>query len=396
MDLASFRDSPVGRLHPIQGDEEGQPYSHFAFVPAPLPASLPLSERTYSLIEEAGVAIGRLDAAALRLPNPAILVRPAMYREAVSTSALEGTYAPLVDVLGGALVEDRLRSQEVREILNYVSAAETAIELLKRKPICITMLQDLQRMLVRGTRGDGASAGRLRMHQVYIGKRRGIVQSRFVPPPEGRLLETGMYDWEAWVNEVHQMPLLVKIALAHYQFEALHPFNDGNGRLGRLVMLLQLLAAGVLKWPILNVSEWLEPRKDEYTDLLLHISQTGDWEEWVQFFAIAIREQSRTAMQRIDMMLDIRVQMLDALRGSGNRGVLVTHVVDDLVAYPVVTPSEIARTHAVTYKSARAAISKLQGFGFLDEITGRNYGMMFGCRLLIDAIEGRFPPATKP
>lgn len=389
MDPSMFANSPVGRLLPIEGYDAGKPYQHVAFVPADLPATVPLQERTYAMVMDAGVAAGRLDAAAMRLPNPAILVRPAMYREAVSTSALEGTYAPLVDVMAGGLVEERLRSQEVREILNYVNAADQAIELLETKPICVTMLQDLQATLVRGTRGDGASSGKLRGHQVFIGKRgQSITSARFVPPPPGAALEGGIYAWEKWLHEDHDMPMLVKAALAHYQFETLHPFHDGNGRLGRLVILLQLLEAGILKYPILNLSEWLEPRKDEYVDLLLDVSKTGQWDAWVQFFALAITEQSAVAMKRIDTMLMIREDMLNTLRSAGNRGVLVTHVVDDLVAYPVITPSEIAKLHNVTYPAARAAIRKLEDLGYLHELTGRSYRMMYGCGPLMDAIEG--------
>lgn len=389
MDPKDFQDSPVGSLLPIAGDQGGQHYKHVAFLPADLPKTLPLQERTYSAVADAAVAAGRLDAAAMRLPNPAILVRPAMYGEAVSTSALEGTYAPLVDVLGGALVEERLRSQEVREILNYVRAAEQAIDLLSKKPICVTMLQELQATLVRGTRGDGASSGKLRGHQVFIGKRgQNITSARFVPPPPGAALEAGIYAWEAWINETHEMPTLVKAALAHYQFETLHPFNDGNGRLGRLVILLQLLEAEILAYPILNLSEWLEPRKDEYTGLLLEVSKTGAWDPWVVFFATAIKEQCAVAMARIDTMLAIREDIVSALKSVNNRGLLVTTVVDDLVAYPVVTPTQIAKEHGVTYAAARSAITKLTELGFLEEITGRSYGMMFGCPQLMAAIEG--------
>lgn len=390
MDEQAFRASPVGRLVPITGHEGTRAYRHFAFVPTRLPSSVQLTEKTYKMVTDAALEAGRLDAAALRLPNPEILVRPAVYQEAVSTSALEGTHAALVDVLGGGLIEDRLRTLEVREILNYVAAAHRAIELLKTKPICMSVLSELQAILVRGTPGGGATAGRLRPHQVYIGHRRGgIENSRFVPPPPGEELLEGVTAWERWVNTESDMPLFVKLALTHYQFETLHPFNDGNGRLGRLVIQLQLLDAEALKYPILNLSEWFEPRRDDYTRLLSEVSENGRFDEWVQFFATAVAEQSSAGMLRIEEMLLVRSEMLSALKAAGNRGVLVNEIVDDLVSYPVVTPSGLAKAHNATYASARAAIDRLVALGYLEELTGRNYGRMFGCLRLIEVLEGR-------
>jgi Fic family protein len=267
VDCEAFRSSPVGSLVKITGHDHylGRPYDHFAFVPIPLPATVPLEERTYKLVGQAERAIGRLDAATSRLPNPSLLVRPALYSEAVSTSALEGTYAPLTEVLEADYVEQSRQSVEVREILNYVRAAERGLALIAEKPICVSLINDLQGVLVRGTRGDVYDAGQLRKRQVYIGERSGGVErSRFVPPPHGDLLIQGMSDWEKWINADDTIPLLVKVALGHYQFETLHPFTDGNGRLGRLIMVLQLIYANALRYPILNLSPYLELRKEEY------------------------------------------------------------------------------------------------------------------------------------
>lgn len=182
----------------------------------------------------------------------------------------------MATVLEADLEESTGYSADVREVLNYVTAARRGIELITAKPICLTVIAELQGILVHGTRGDSFDAGRLRETQVFIGERSaGIEASRFVPPPDGDALRDGVSDWEKWIHREDDIPLVVKAALGHYQIETLHPFSDGNGRLGRLVVVLQLVEEGALQHPVLNLSPWLEPRKDEYKDHLLSISRDG-------------------------------------------------------------------------------------------------------------------------
>jgi Fic family protein len=391
VDLTRFEASPVGSLAPITGYDSllKREYRHAAFVPAPLPREVALGQGTYKKVALAERALGRLDAAADRLPNPNLLVRPTLYREAVSTSALEGTYAPLLEVLEADYVDERRQSQEVREVLNYVRAAERGLELIREKLICLTVIAELQKLLVKGTRGDMADAGWLRNGQVYIGERaRGFEAARFVPPPPGELLVRGMSDWEKWLNADDDVPLLVKAALAHYQFETLHPFSDGNGRLGRLVIVLQLIAEGALRYPILNLSPFFEPRKDTYKDLLLSTSSTGDFEPWVDFFVDAVLAQAADAEARIAQLLRIRQRMLEALRNEKARGV-VLDIVEDLIGYPVITVSQAAKLHGVTFPPANSAIERLVRMGFLVEMTGRGYGRVFACPDVMAAVEER-------
>jgi len=389
VDCEAFRSSPVGSLVKITGHDHylGRPYDHFAFVPIPLPATVPLEERTYKLVGQAERAIGRLDAATSRLPNPSLLVRPALYSEAVSTSALEGTYAPLMEVLEADYVEQSRQSVEVREILNYVRAAERGLALIAEKPICVSLINDLQGVLVRGTRGDVYDAGQLRKRQVYIGERSGGVErSRFVPPPDGDLLIQGMSDWEKWINADDTIPLLVKVALGHYQFETLHPFSDGNGRLGRLIMVLQLIYANALRYPILNLSPYLELRMEEYKDLLLNSSVSGNFNPWIRFFAEAVVAQAEDAVGRIDELIKIRQSMIDLLRAEGAKGV-VLDIVEDLIGYPIITPSQAASLHNVTYPPANAAIQRLVRLGLLREMTGRSYGRVYACEAVMRAVD---------
>ena len=381
--------NPTGRLVSVRGTHPrtGVDYEAEAFVPDPLPSDLSLASRTYKLVGEAERAIGRLDAAAGKLPNPSILIRPAVMREAVSTSALEGTYAALFDVLEADYVPPSQRSQEVREVLNYVRAATDGHERIKTEPIRLNLIKPLQAILVEGTRGDGYDAGELRTGQVYIGERRaGIEAARFVPPPPGPELVAGVDAWEKWVNARDDLPLMVRVALAHYQFETLHPFSDGNGRIGRLLVSLQLVDSGALTYPILNLSTYLEPRKDEYKDLMLAVSQRGEYDAWIQFFAEGSRAASEEACRRIDRAIAFRDEMMSVLRERGARGV-VLDIVDDLIAYPVITVSQAASLHNVTFPPANNAIRKLEELGFVHEVTGKTYGRVYACYRLMDIIE---------
>jgi Fic family protein len=209
---------------------------------------------------------------------------------------------------------------------------------------------------------------------VYLaGAKPGMENARYVPVPEGQLLQEGMNDWESWINARNDVPLLVKAALGHYQFETLHPFTDGNGRMGRLVVTLQLVDGKALRYPILNISTYFEPRKDRYKDLLLHCSQTAEFDEWVQFFCDAVEAQAKEEIARIDALLNFRTKLLEELKAANAKGV-VLDIVDDLIAYPVITASQAASMHNVSYPPANNAIQKLVDMGHLDEVMGRQYG----------------------
>ncbi len=373
MQVEDFKESSAGRLVPISGRDAylGKDYEHFAFVPAPLPGEINLSLGAHKVADQASMSVGRLDFAVKRLPDPGLLVRPALRREARSTSALEGTYATLEEVLEADYVEEANRRAEVREVLNYVRAAEQALELIHSKPICLNVIAPLQATLVDKTRGDSWDKGRLRESNVYIGERsKGIEASRFVPPPFGDELIRGVSEWEKWIHAEDDYPLLIKIAMAHYQFETLHPFSDGNGRLGRLIVTLQLVTEGALTYPLLNLSPWFEPRKDEYKDLLLGISKTGDFDTWIRFFCEAVHHQAEDGVARIEELLAFQSQLRQQLAAKQGRGV-VNAVADSLLGYPIITIPEAADLHGVTYPPAKKAIQTLVELGALREMPGR-------------------------
>lgn len=188
----------------------------------------------------------------------------------------------------------------------------------------------------------------------------------------------GASDWEKWINAEDDMSLIVKVALAHYQFETLHPFSDGNGRLGRLIATLQLIYAGALTYPVLNLSPWLEERKDEYKDRLLNVSRTGDFDQWVSFFSEAVVAQAARGVERIEDLLSWREETMQRLADEKVRGVSV-RIADSLLGFPFITPTQAAKNHDVKYPSANAAIGRLTDLGILREATGRTYGRIFVC-----------------
>jgi Fic family protein len=379
----------VGKLVPISGYDPRfkADYDYVAFVPDPLPSELLLDAATYNAVVDATAAMARADQAASLLPNPALLARPATRREAVSTSALEGTYAALSDVFEADFLDADELTSSVSEVRNYVTAAERAYELVAQgQPVSIRMLEDLQQELLRGTASDGPHAGSIRTTQVFIGVgNRRVTSARFVPPPADHRLIDGLDAWQDWIrNSNNPIPTIVRVAAAHYQFETLHPFHDGNGRLGRLVMALQLMAAGDLRYPVLNISPWLEQNRTEYQDGLLQVSQTGDWNPWVCLISTAIHVESLEVIARVDKLLALRESFQMTLQGS--KGVSL-RIADDLIGYPMITASLAAKLYGVSYQAANTAISKLVELGILRQRTTGRYDRIFQCDEVLAALE---------
>ncbi|MGH2709787.1 MAG: Fic family protein [Actinomycetota bacterium] len=391
MDLEAFGANPNGVLVPISGTDPrtGTQFRHKAFLPHPLPREVPeLSAETWAPVSQASVALGRLDQAGHQVPNPGLLRRPSIRREAVSTSALEGSFAPFQDVLEADVAEEESEaSPAVREVLNYVEVAELALDRIGLRPISVGMLSELHAILVRGTPGDSQDAGRVREIQVVIGPEGSRVEdARYVPPPPGDQLVSGLSDWESWIQNEGIDPV-VAVGLAHYQFEALHPFDDGNGRLGRLVVVLQLIRRGALHEGLLTISTWLEQRRKEYQDHLLRVSQTGDFDPWVRFMAQALRAGAEAAIDRIARLLELQDMHRETIRTYPLRGV-AAQIAEDLIGRPVVTPTAAARIYDVSYQAANSAIARLLEAGLLDEVTGRRYGRVFVSGDVLNAIQG--------
>ncbi len=214
-----------------------------------------------------------------------------------------------------------------------------------------------------------------------------ITQARFVPSPPGDLLEAGFDEWLSWVNSKSTMPEVIRAALAHYQFETLHPFSDGNGRLGRLLVVLQLMQYSVLHYPLLIVSPWFEARRREYQEQLLNVSQTGDFNSWVAFFADGLRAQAAETLRRIEALLEYQDDLRAMVQERQIRGVRA-RIIEDLVGQPILTATWAAGHYGVSYQAANEAISRLVRDGVLEEMTGRKYGRLFASRRVLATIEG--------
>lgn len=374
MDVERFKDSPVGHLEPISGkDALGREYDHFAYVPHPLPGHIELSNHTWTIITEAGTAVGRLDGEGKRLPNPQRLARPAIRAEAVSTSALEGTYTTLPRVMQSELIEEEASSED-REVLDYVRAAEHGFSIVAQdKPVALNLIKACHaRLMARDPHCPPNEKGELRQRQNFIGPANAPIEdSWFVPPPHGDVLKEGLYAWEEWIHQEDDLHVLVRMAVGHYQFETLHPFIDGNGRIGRLIAILMLLEDGMLSVPILNISPYLEQRRTEYQDRLREVSATGDFDQWVAFFAEGVRVQAEAGLQKTNQLLEHQRVAVQMLRSKGIRGTAI-QVAEDLIGYPIITPAWVRDTYDISYQSASGALQTLEREGVVSLYRYRN------------------------
>ncbi|WP_426518187.1 Fic family protein [Diaminobutyricibacter sp. McL0618] len=379
MDIERFGRSPIGDLTPISGTDRisGRSFTHFAFVAHPLRDEPELSNETWRAVSKANHALGRLQQGSTIVQNPSILRQPTLRREAQSTSALEGTFAPLEEVLAANVIDQPNRSSALREVLNYVRAAEVAFDsLAEGRPITVGLIEQLHADLVAGTVADTADAGKARSIQVAIGTQGGgVAQARFIPMPPGATLRAAFGDLVEWVrasadNATLRDPL-VAAAMAHYQFETIHPFNDGNGRLGRLLIVLQLLQDHALSEPLLSVSPWFEARRDQYQDALAEVSISGNWNGWVTFFAQGLEASAIDTAQRLESLLAVQARYHEILRDAKARGI-VRDIVDHLIGSPFVNVRNLADITGATYQAASTAANKLVELGILEETHSQN------------------------
>ncbi len=383
MRAEDFNGSPTGLLVPISGhDPRYGPWEHIAFVAHPLPSETPrLSVPTFNAVSKARAALAALSSSARQLPNPALLRRPALRREAQSTSALEGTYAPLQAVLA-ADEEDDPADVNLREVLNYVRTAEHAFAWHRDgRPLTPNLLTELHGVLVRGTAANTDQARRVRTIQVMIGGHPGgrVQDARFVPHQPGPELERQVRDWLSWIDESHdgRIDPVVAAGMAHYHFETLHPFNDGNGRIGRLLIVLHLLYAQVLTEPTLTVSPWFEARRADYYDALMAVSTVGDWDRWIRFFADGLAASARDTEQQLLDLLSVQGDLKGRIRQAGLRADNAMLLVDFALAQPIFTVRQVERHLGVTYARANGLVGQLVGIGVLRQFDDAAYDRDF-------------------
>ena len=354
-----------------------------AFVPEPLPREVTLETRLVYLLEKASLAVARLDGVGETLPDAGLLIAPFTRREAVLSSRIEGIRATVSDVYA-AEVTGR-PGADVLEVSNYVQALRRGLERLDDLPICARLVRELHGVLLAGVRGGEARPGELRTVQAWIGPPGSSIEdARFVPPPP-RLLGELLSDWEAFVNDRSPLPALVRCALMHYQFEAIHPFRDGNGRVGRLLISLMLRERGVLKSPLLYLSAHFERHRQRYYDGLYGVSATGDWTPWIEFFLAGVREQAEDAVDRARRLRDLQDdhrRRLREIRASAN----AMRLADGLFARPVVTARSAAQALGVSYPGARKVIERLSQAQILRPMPD-TYPQVFHAEAILDLLD---------
>jgi Fic family protein len=381
-----FVNDTSGSLVEITGsDPRTGNWRHSAFVPAPLPATMPsLTNPTFLAVAAARAALAALDSTASQLPNPTMLRMPALRREAQSTSALEGTYAPLAAVLTAD--EDEPTTTELIEILNYVRMADYGFHWLgDGRPLTLPLLEDLQGRLMRGTPLEKKS-GAVRTTQVVIGRRRetppnlaAVHAARFIPPPPGDHLTSGLNDLVRWIQTDHSQAIdpVVAAAMSHYQFETLHPFHDGNGRLGRLLIVMHMLQIGVLSEPTLTVSPWFETRRTDYYARLLAVSTHGDWDGFIRFFATGLRDAANNTRDQMLKLVAVQSELKEIVRTSSLRADSAHALVDLAVANPSFTVRRVESDLNISYGRANKLVGQLVDLGILDVVDSNAYKRRF-------------------
>lgn len=395
MDLNAFVNDSMGSLVPIHGtDTFDGPWEHRAFVPSPLPETAPeLDGAAYMAVANARAALAALDSTARQLPNPQLLRYPTLRREAQSTSALEGTYAPLQSVLTADT--DRPSTVEMTEILNYVRMAEFGFtEALRGRATSLSLLNSLQGILMQGTHLEEES-GRVRESQVVIGRRDNappgelpVRASRFVPSPPGLPLEANLRDLADWMQVDRRASIdpVVATAMAHYQFETLHPYRDGNGRLGRFLIVLQLLHEGVLAEPTLTVSPWFEARRSEYYDRLLAVSTDGDWNGYVTFFARGLDASAKQTLRQLNALVKVQGELKEQIRASNLRADSYHALVDLSIATTSFTVKTAAESLQLSPQRVRDLVGALVELNVLRPLNENSRNRRFYAPKVIEVL----------
>lgn len=359
----------------------------WAFFPSEVPRRLSLSEDVVKLLDEATGAVHRLGGVGRLVPNPHLLIGPHLRLEAVLSSRIEGTKTDVGELLLFEVghIPPRGDADDAEEVNNYVRAMEHGLERVQGGfPVSVRLLREMHERLLQGVRGQHRRPGELRSSPVWIGGSN-LDDAVFVPPPPDEMQEA-LSDLERFLHET-DLPLLIQLAIAHYQFEVIHPFLDGNGRIGRLLIPLMLVLRGALPQPLLYLSAYFEQHRSEYYDHLLTTSQSGDLMPWIAFFLKGARRQARDSEERTVRLVELQHQLRNELLDEG-RANSVIRLAEHLFSAPVVTAARVEAMIGVTRPTAHAAIDALVERGDLIEVTGRERGRVYESPRIFEAVYG--------
>jgi len=364
MDPELFRSREAGRAVKA-------PAGYWAYIPA-----IPFAKITYDaslalLLSEADSTLGELSGLGNVVPNPDLLIAPYVKREAVASSRIEGTQADLSDLLLDEIEPKRTPpGSDVYEIRNYVAALNLGMRKLTKLPLASRLIKEMHSVLMRGVRGEAMTPGEFRRSQNWIGPPGStLADATYVPPPPDEMLEC-LSHWERFVNERGKLPDLIQCAIVHEHFEAIHPFLDGNGRIGRLLITLFLMERNRLSKPLLYLSSYIEAHKRDYYDLLQRIRTDGDWLNWIRYFLVAVRDTARSAIDQSQSILAVRDEYREKL-GKKHRAL---SLLDSLFVNPYTTVARAATELGVALPTAQKTIDQLMNVKMLKEATGRGWG----------------------
>lgn len=362
-----------------------------AFIPNPLPPvpEIVMDQEMWQLLSQADCALGRLDGSTDALPNPDLFVFMYVRKEAVLSSQIEGTQASLIDVLefeSQALAPDN--PQEVAEVVNYVAAVNYGLERLKNLPVSLRLIREIHKELMQGVRGSERDPGEFRRTQNWIGPGGcSLAEAIYVPPPPHEMKQA-LDDLEKFLHSSTPIPALIKIGLAHAQLETIHPFLDGNGRTGRLLITFLLCEQKILQRPLLYISHYFKKYRAEYYDRLQAVRDRGNWEGWLKFFLRGVcevaQEASATARRIVSMKEEHRQLVLSEM---GRRVGTAMTLLESLYFKPIFTVEHVQDITQLSYPNANSLVKDLCAVGLLQEITGQRRNRAFAYAPFLDVFE---------
>lgn len=382
MRIEDFTEEKAGRIVKMR-------QGYIAFAPNDLPPRLEISWPLARRMSEADRALSELAGVARTIPNPHLFIRSFARREAVLSSRIEGTRASLSDLFFfEAAGEGAAPNSDVIEVVNYIKALNYGLERLKEFPLSLRLIREMHKLLMDGARGEHLTPGEFRRSQNWIGPPGcTLMGATYVPPPVEEMKES-LGRLEKYLYVESELPPLIRLALVHYQFEAIHPFLDGNGRIGRLLITLLLVHEGLLPQPLLYLSAFFEHYREEYYSLLLAVSQRGNWTEWIDFFLRGIALQAKDGVRRAHKLHNLWASYRQRLQKARQPGSAL-YLIDELIALPVTTYRIAEGLLNVTPRAARQNVDKLVEVGILREVTQRRRYKIFVASEIISLLDER-------
>lgn len=348
-----------------------------SFRPAPLPPNpeLVISSDMVKKLVEANRALMRLDTAAKYIPDVKLYILMYVRKEALISSQIEGTQCTLDDILDPYI--DSNKNFDTEDVVNYISACMYAIDRLKTLPLCNRLLREIHEKLITGLRGSEKNPGEFRRSQNWIGSANcSLKDARFIPPNVDDM-NAAMSDLEKYMNEGDDYDPLIRIALIHYQFETIHPFLDGNGRVGRLLILLYLIEQGIISEPIIYISYFLKKNQIEYYDRITEVRQSGNYEQWVSFFLEAVSAAAKDSMTTIEELRDLHERNVERLPKTNRKSDNVRRIFDYIEQHPIIDIRKTSEALGLSYNTVSKAVNKLVQIEILKDTTNYSRNRVF-------------------